>query len=115
MSSARQLTWFQWNVKPVCLSAASTLISDIFFCQVLDRDNQMDNPCAWLPDSSWDNITELEKLANFHGIITSFEQYPRDWKEWFTASEPENTTLPGVCVCVCVRVCVCVCHILLLQ
>ena len=57
----------------------------------------MDNPCSWLPDTSWDNITELEKLANFHGIITSFEQYPRDWNLWFTAGEPENTALPGKC------------------
>ena len=68
----------------------------MIFTQVLDRDNQMDNPCSWLPDTSWDNITELEKLANFHGIITSFEQYPRDWNLWFTASEPEGTALPGM-------------------
>ena len=68
-----------------------------FFCQkVLDRENQMDNPCVgWLPDASWDNITELDKLTNFHGIITSFEQYPRDWNIWFTSAEPESTALPG--------------------
>ncbi|KAL3846382.1 hypothetical protein ACJMK2_017380 [Sinanodonta woodiana] len=63
---------------------------------VLDRENQMDNPCSnWLSDVAWDNITELEKLTNFHGIITSFEQYPRDWRIWYTANEPENTALPG--------------------
>ncbi|KAH3750470.1 hypothetical protein DPMN_185040 [Dreissena polymorpha] len=56
----------------------------------------MDNPCSgWLSDVAWDNITELEKLTNFHGIITSFEQYPRDWNIWYTANEPENTALPG--------------------
>jgi len=63
---------------------------------VLDRENQMDNPCTnWLSDSAWDNITELDKLTNFHGIITSFEQYPRDWNLWYTSSEPEVTALPG--------------------
>lgn len=29
--------------------------------KVLDRDAQMDKPCAWLDDVSWDNITELDK------------------------------------------------------
>ncbi|XP_070849918.1 dynein axonemal heavy chain 2 [Chaetodon trifascialis] len=63
---------------------------------VLDKEDQMDNPCpSWLADSSWDNITELDKLPNFHGIMTSFEQYPRDWNLWFTSAEPENATLPG--------------------
>ncbi|CAF1063283.1 unnamed protein product [Rotaria sordida] len=63
---------------------------------VLDRESQMDNPNPqWLADSSWDNITELAKLANFHGIIESFEQYPRDWFQWFQSGEPENTPMPG--------------------
>ncbi|XP_078020536.1 dynein axonemal heavy chain 2 [Epinephelus lanceolatus] len=63
---------------------------------VLDREDQMDNPCtSWLADSSWDNITELDKLPNFHGIMASFEQYPRDWNLWFTSAEPEQATLPG--------------------
>ena len=62
----------------------------------MDAENQMDNPCSqWLPDTSWDNVTELDKLANFHGVITSFEQYPRDWNIWFTSAEPETTALPG--------------------
>ncbi|XP_028992315.1 dynein axonemal heavy chain 2 isoform X2 [Betta splendens] len=63
---------------------------------VLDKEDQMDNPCtSWLADSSWDNITELDKLPNFHGIMASFEQYPRDWHLWFTSTEPERATLPG--------------------
>ena len=28
---------------------------------VLDRETQMDNPCKWLDDTLWDNITELDK------------------------------------------------------
>ncbi|KAF6770384.1 hypothetical protein AHF37_11372, partial [Paragonimus kellicotti] len=63
---------------------------------VLDRENQFDNPCqSWLSEQCWDNITELDKLPNYHGLVTSFEQYPRDWSVWFTASEPENSPLPG--------------------
>lgn len=63
---------------------------------VIDKENQMDNPCTgWLSDGAWDNITELDKLTNFHGIITSFEQYPRDWNVWYTSSEPETAPLPG--------------------
>ncbi|CAH8839691.1 unnamed protein product [Trichobilharzia szidati] len=63
---------------------------------VLDRENQFDNPCtSWLTEQCWDNITELDKLASFHGIVTSFEQYSRDWNLWYTAAEPENSPLPG--------------------
>ncbi|CAI8007748.1 Dynein heavy chain 2, axonemal [Geodia barretti] len=62
---------------------------------VLDREAQMDNPCKWLSAVAWDNITELDKLASFMGIANSFEQYPRDWHQWFTSAEPENTPLPG--------------------
>ncbi|XP_014680873.1 PREDICTED: dynein heavy chain 2, axonemal-like [Priapulus caudatus] len=63
---------------------------------VLDKEGQMDNPCPlWIVNSSWDNITELDKLTNFHGIATSFEQYPRDWNIWFTSPEPEQAHLPG--------------------
>ena len=35
------------------------------------------------------------RLASFMGIANSFEQYPRDWHQWFTSAEPENTPLPG--------------------
>ena len=62
----------------------------------MDRETQMDNPCtSWLSETSWDNITELDKLTNFHDIITSFEQYPRDWLFWYTSATPENSVLPG--------------------
>ncbi len=56
----------------------------------------MDNPCPWLPEPAWDNISELDKLTNFHGIVTSFEQYMRDWNVWYTSAEPENAALPGM-------------------
>lgn len=64
--------------------------------QVLDREGQMDNPCtSWLADAYWDNITELDKLTNFHGLMNSFEQYPRDWHLWYTNATPEKAMLPG--------------------
>ncbi|XP_071050357.1 dynein axonemal heavy chain 2 isoform X2 [Onthophagus taurus] len=63
---------------------------------VLDRSNQMDNPCAqWLSDTAWDNVTELDKLGGFHGVIDSFEQLPRDWYLWYTNPEPEVLPLAG--------------------
>uniref|UniRef100_A0A8C5V6J6 Dynein axonemal heavy chain 2 n=1 Tax=Microcebus murinus TaxID=30608 RepID=A0A8C5V6J6_MICMU len=63
---------------------------------VLDREGQMDNPCtSWLADAYWDNITELDKLTNFHGLMNSFEQYPRDWHLWYTNPTPEKVMLPG--------------------
>ncbi|XP_029769486.1 dynein heavy chain 2, axonemal [Terrapene carolina triunguis] len=63
---------------------------------VLDREGQMDNPCSsWLTDTYWDNVTELDKLTNFHGIMNSFEQYPRDWHLWYTSAKPEKALLPG--------------------
>ena len=118
----------------------------LFVCclhQVLNREAQMDNPCKWLDDLLWDNITELDKsasnclsvclsvclpvclfvcllgccvicnfsrfvmfmialfflfffrLGSFMGIANSFDQYPREWHQWFTSSTPETTPLPG--------------------
>ena len=29
------------------------------------------------------------------GVANSFDQYPRDWYQWYTSSEPENNPLPG--------------------
>ena len=49
---------------------------------VLDKENQPDKPVNWLPDEAWDNITELDKLPGFHGVSSSFEQFPRDWNRW---------------------------------
>ncbi|XP_054274165.1 dynein axonemal heavy chain 2 [Macrosteles quadrilineatus] len=63
---------------------------------VLNRDEQPDNPCpGWLPDAAWDNITELDKLGGFHGVCDSLEQFPRDWREWYLAEEPETLPLIG--------------------
>lgn len=64
---------------------------------VLDKENQMDNPCSrWLSEEAWDNITELDKLPGFHGIIDSFEHYAKDWQAWYTHTEPETLPLIGM-------------------
>ncbi|KAF1380471.1 hypothetical protein PFLUV_G00164080 [Perca fluviatilis] len=92
---------FSFQMCAKILEAAGKLNMDeySFFLRgglVLDKEDQMDNPCtSWLVDSSWDNITELDKLLNFHGIMASFEQYPQDWNLWFTSAEPEKAALPG--------------------
>ncbi|XP_061921125.1 dynein axonemal heavy chain 2 [Entelurus aequoreus] len=92
---------FSFQMCAKILEVAGTLNMDeySFFLRggiVLDKRDQMENPCTnWLVDSSWDNITELDKLPNFHGIMASFEKYPRDWKLWFTSAEPEKAPLPG--------------------
>ncbi|KAE8744396.1 hypothetical protein FOCC_FOCC009000 [Frankliniella occidentalis] len=62
---------------------------------VLDRATQPDNPCAWLDPVCWDNITELDKLPGFHGLVSSFEQFARDWHSWYTQQNPENSPLIG--------------------
>lgn len=48
-----------------------------------------------MPEPVWDNITELDKVAGFHGVVGSFEQFPRDWKEWYSSTEPETMPLIG--------------------
>ncbi|KAJ3091962.1 Dynein heavy chain 2, axonemal [Quaeritorhiza haematococci] len=90
---------FQMTVK--IMEAAGKLNKDEydFFLrggQVLDRDSQLPNPCAeWINESSWDNVTELDKLPSFSGLVGSFEQSEREWKAWFMSSEPEMVPLPG--------------------
>ena len=67
------------------------------FSKVVDRESQIDNPCpGWISALAWDNLTELDKLTNFHDIITSFEQYSRDWHQWYTSTMPETECLPGL-------------------
>lgn len=50
---------------------------------------------GWLSETTWDNITELDKLQGFHGVIDSFEQYSRDWYTWYIHTEPESLPLIG--------------------
>eukprot|EP00002_Diphylleia_rotans_P022931 TRINITY_DN4501_c0_g1_i3.p1 TRINITY_DN4501_c0_g1~~TRINITY_DN4501_c0_g1_i3.p1 ORF type:complete len:4513 (-),score=1142.54 TRINITY_DN4501_c0_g1_i3:360-11993(-) len=64
--------------------------------QVIDRSEQAPNPFPdWLSEQSWDNITELDKLPHFRNIASTLDQNGREWKSWYTQSEPEMTPLPG--------------------
>jgi len=64
--------------------------------QVLDRSSQPPNPAPeWITQQMWDNLVEVEKLENFRGFQTTFEQTLRDWRKWFMSAEPETEPLPG--------------------
>lgn len=63
---------------------------------LLDRSQQPGNPAAsWLSEEAWDNITELESLANFRGVMNTFEVDPAKWETWYRQQEPEASELPG--------------------
>uniref|UniRef100_A0A182QNU8 Dynein heavy chain C-terminal domain-containing protein n=1 Tax=Anopheles farauti TaxID=69004 RepID=A0A182QNU8_9DIPT len=56
----------------------------------------MENPChGWLPDAQWDELTDLDRMPGFHGIVESFAELPDDWKRWYLSSVPEAAPLPG--------------------
>ena len=64
--------------------------------QVLDRAEQVENPApTWISEEAWDNITELENLPSFKDIVSSFQQNPMIWEEWYRNSELEVCELPG--------------------
>ncbi|KAJ3024564.1 UNVERIFIED_CONTAM: Dynein heavy chain 2, axonemal [Siphonaria sp. JEL0065] len=63
---------------------------------VLDKDAQRPNPFTeWITEEAWDNITELDNLPAFSGLVSSIEQSEREWKTWFMSSDPEVIALPG--------------------
>mmetsp|Transcript_8874 Transcript_8874/g.25515 ORF Transcript_8874/g.25515 Transcript_8874/m.25515 type:complete len:421 (+) Transcript_8874:1119-2381(+) len=62
----------------------------------IERADQRPNPCPeWIDAGAWDNITALDSIPACMGIASAFEQGQRDWRAWFTSSEPEETPLPG--------------------
>jgi dynein heavy chain len=71
----------------------------LFGGTVLDKDAQRPNPCKdWVEESSWDNLTELEKLPSgiFAQLASGFDQIQRDWRAWYMSPKPEEEPLPGV-------------------
>lgn len=63
---------------------------------VLDRQEQIENPCpTWVTDTAWDNLTELDKVAGFHGLTETFEHNSKEWLEWYMNNEPEAAPLVG--------------------
>ncbi len=53
------------------------------------------NFCFRLNEAAWDNLTELDNIPSFSGILGAVEQGERDWKLWFMAGEPDSVPLPG--------------------
>ncbi|CAF0769681.1 unnamed protein product [Adineta ricciae] len=71
-----------------------------FFIRVntltIDRETQFPNPFpTWLNDTRWDQMSELIRLPDYRFLRDSFDQYPKDWKEWYMSEEAEKTSLPG--------------------
>ncbi|KAL0235821.1 hypothetical protein GEMRC1_002403 [Eukaryota sp. GEM-RC1] len=63
---------------------------------VLDRAKQVPNPFpSWIPLEYWDNITEVEKLSSFRGLVSTIEDTEKSWYHWYTNSTPEIATLPN--------------------
>ncbi|XP_030382446.1 dynein heavy chain 2, axonemal-like [Scaptodrosophila lebanonensis] len=50
---------------------------------------------GWISEQNWDNITELDKVPGFHGIIDSFEQNFKSWNAWYATTFPEQEDLIG--------------------
>ncbi|TYZ61865.1 hypothetical protein PybrP1_000798 [[Pythium] brassicae (nom. inval.)] len=62
----------------------------------LAQDDRVANYASeFLPDQAWGGIVELNKLARFHGLVSSFEQAAKAWKGWYQSSTPELEPLPG--------------------
>lgn len=63
---------------------------------VLDKQGQPPNPAKWwISEQNWDNITELDKVPGFHGIIDSFETNFKSWNAWYASTFPEQEDLVG--------------------
>ncbi|KFB39785.1 dynein heavy chain [Anopheles sinensis] len=62
----------------------------------VDRSEQMENPCRdWLTQAHWDQLSDLDRLPGFHGIVESFAELPEAWHRWYLSPSPETTPLPA--------------------
>jgi len=63
---------------------------------VLDRSQQAPNPApTWISEQAWDNITQLDALPNFAGIVQSFDGCQGEWERWYRQNEPETAEMPS--------------------
>jgi dynein heavy chain, axonemal len=51
-------------------------------------------PNIRITDEAWDNLTELDAVTEFSGLVSSIEQSEREWKTWFLSGEPDELSLP---------------------
>jgi len=67
-----------------------------FGAGLVDKNLQKHNPAQdWLSSGSWDNLTEIDKLPGFQGIVSSVEQNIREWRQWYMSAKPEEEPMPG--------------------
>ena len=62
---------------------------------MVDRSQQRPNNADWMPPVVWDNLTEMDKIPGFQGIVSSFEQMQREWKVWYMSGKPEIEPMPA--------------------
>ncbi|CAF0727175.1 unnamed protein product [Didymodactylos carnosus] len=63
---------------------------------VIDRDTQFSNPFPqWLSETKWDQMSELIRMPDYRFLRDAFDQFPKDWKEWYRSERAEETSLPG--------------------
>jgi len=49
----------------------------------IDRETQFPNPFSiWLNEHRWDQMSELIRMPDYRFLRDSFDQFPKDWKEW---------------------------------
>ncbi|XP_055375876.1 dynein axonemal heavy chain 2 [Condylostylus longicornis] len=63
---------------------------------MMDKQEYVENPRPdWIGEESWDNITMLDKISEFHGIVDSLQTNPKLWLEWYSTTAPESVPLVG--------------------
>ncbi|CAF0762898.1 unnamed protein product [Adineta steineri] len=62
----------------------------------IDHETQFSNPFpTWLDNNRWDQMSELIRMPDYRFLRDLFDQFPKDWKEWYISEEAENASLPG--------------------
>ncbi len=51
-------------------------------------------PAPWLTEKMWGEITRLQKLQSFEGIVDSFTREHQDWLALYNSAEPHKAELP---------------------
>ena len=64
--------------------------------QIMEKKDQPPNPAPdWITSTAWDNLTTLESLPNFMGIVAALQYNSKEWKRWYIQYQPEVSPLPG--------------------
>ncbi|CAH1796663.1 unnamed protein product [Owenia fusiformis] len=60
----------------------------------LDLNAVTPKPAKWIMDSTWLNLVELSKLAQFREILNQVSRNDKGWKSWFDKDAPEEEQIP---------------------